>query len=102
MLEAENGAAALDALKAGPIDMVLMDVNMPVMDGLTATRAIRASREPWAGVPIIAVTAAAAEEDMRRSAEAGADAHVSKPIEISSLVEVLLQSLEQAAQRNAA
>jgi CheY-like chemotaxis protein len=74
MVEAENGAAALEALKASPIDMVLMDVNMPVMDGLTATRAIRASHEPWAGLPIIAVTAAAAAEDMRRSAEAGADA----------------------------
>ena len=102
MIEAEDGAAALEALRAGPIDMVLMDVNMPVMDGLTAMRAIRASGEPWAGLPIVAVTAAAAEEDVRRSAEAGADAHVSKPIEISSLVAVLLQTLEQPAKRDAA
>jgi two-component system, sensor histidine kinase len=102
LVEAENGAAALEALNAGPINMVLMDVNMPVMDGLTAMRAIRASGEPWAAVPMVAVTAAAAEEDARRSAEAGANAHVSKPIEISALVDVLLQTLERPAKRDAA
>ena len=102
MVEAENGVAALEALEAGPIDLVLMDVNMPVMDGLTAMRAIRASGEPWAAVPMVAVTAAAAEEDVRRSVEAGADAHVSKPIEISALVKVLLQTLEPPAKRTAA
>lgn len=75
---------------------------MPVMDGLTAMRAIRASGEPWAAVPMVAVTAAAAEEDVRRSVEAGADAHVSKPIEISALVKVLLQTLEPPAKRTAA
>jgi signal transduction histidine kinase/CheY-like chemotaxis protein len=103
IVEAENGAEAIEALKAGGIDVVLMDVNMPLMDGLTATRAIRASGEAWRSVAIVAVTAAAAEADVRRSAEAGADAHVSKPVELKALIETLLRVLEQReAERDAA
>jgi signal transduction histidine kinase/ActR/RegA family two-component response regulator len=103
VLEAENGAEAIDVLADDAVDVVLMDVNMPLMDGLTATRTIRASGEPWRDVPIVAVTAAAAEADVRRSAEAGADAHVSKPIELKALIEVLLDVLDRtAAERDAA
>jgi signal transduction histidine kinase/ActR/RegA family two-component response regulator len=94
VVEVTDGAEALEALKAGPFDLVLMDVNMPVLDGLTATRSIRASGERWAGVPVVAVTAAAAEEDVRRSLEAGADAHVSKPVQLEALLQVLIGVLE--------
>lgn len=100
--EAADGEAAIAALKRERFHAVLMDVNMPVMDGLSAMRAIRASGEPWARIPLIAVTAAATEEDVRRSAAAGADDHVSKPIELRELLCVLLKALGPAEKRDAA
>ena len=65
---------------AGRFDVVLMDVMMPRMDGCSAARAIRSLEDPEvAGVPILAITAAAFEEDRRRAAEAGMDGHIAKP-----------------------
>jgi CheY-like chemotaxis protein len=80
--EAEDGAIAVSKLKAGNHDLVLMDMQMPVMDGLEATRAIR-DWERERGLPrtpILALTASALDEDVRRALEAGADMHISKPI----------------------
>jgi CheY-like chemotaxis protein len=78
----EDGKAALDRLTTADFDLILMDVRMPVMDGLDATRAIRAiERERGAApIPIIALTANASLEDMERSRKAGCSAHLSKPI----------------------
>ncbi len=82
---AENGKDALDQFAAsapGAIDGILMDVRMPVMDGIEATRAIRALTRPDAKtVPILAMTADAFAEEQKRTIEAGMNAHLSKPID---------------------
>ena len=84
-----NGQELVDAfarVKPGEYDMILMDVQMPVMDGLEATRRIRSSENPLGQViPILAMTANAFLEDMQKSKEAGMDAHLSKPVDIDAL-----------------
>ena len=79
---AEDGKAAVDQFAGSDFDLILMDVRMPVMDGLGATRAIRAiERERGADpIPIIALTANASSQDIERSGVAGCNAHLSKPI----------------------
>ena len=90
---AKNGLLAVslfDASPAGYFDAILMDIRMPEMDGLQAANAIRALKRPDARtVPIIAMTANAYEEDVKKSAEAGMNAHLSKPIEPQLLYETL-------------
>ena len=84
-----NGQEIVDAfasVKPGEYDMILMDVQMPVMDGLEATRRIRSSENPLGRViPILAMTANAFLEDMQKSKEAGMDEHLSKPVDIDAL-----------------
>ena len=84
-----NGQEIVDAfanVKPGEYDMILMDVQMPVMDGLEATRRIRSGENPLGRViPILAMTANAFLEDMQKSREAGMDAHLSKPVDIAAL-----------------
>jgi PAS domain S-box-containing protein len=86
---AEDGAAALEAVTGGGYDLVLMDVNMPRMDGLEATRRIRDLAGPENAVPIIAVTANAAPEEVEACLKAGMTAFVAKPIRATELLEVL-------------
>jgi PAS domain S-box-containing protein len=91
----ENGAQAVDRWSEGGFDVILMDMQMPVMDGLTAIRLIRA-REAAAGLPhtpIYSLTANAMPEHARASREAGADGHLAKPIS----AEALLRTLSQGA-----
>jgi CheY-like chemotaxis protein len=92
--DAENGAIAVAKLKAGSYDLVLMDVQMPVMDGLEATRAIRdwENERGLARTPILALTASALDEDVRRTREAGVDMHVSKPIKKAVLIAAIRNS----------
>ena len=96
----ENGQEALDAFAAselGHYDAVLMDVRMPVLDGLGATQAIRALDRPDARtVPIIALTANAFDEDVQRSLQAGMSAHLSKPVEIEQLYDTLGRLIQVA------
>jgi CheY-like chemotaxis protein len=83
----ENGREALDALERGTVDLVLMDVQMPVMDGLEAIRAIRAKEQSSGGhLPIIALTAHAMKGDRERCIAAGADDYVTKPIRVAELL----------------
>ncbi|MBQ7563128.1 MAG: response regulator [Lachnospiraceae bacterium] len=90
---AENGQIAIDMFresKEGFYDAILMDVRMPVLDGLGATKAIRAlEREDARTVPIIAMTANAFDEDVQRSLQAGMNAHLSKPVEQDKLFSTL-------------
>ncbi len=83
---AENGQEALDAFAGGDFDIVFMDIQMPVMDGLEATRRIRAMGR---GVPIIALTAHALESDQRKSLEAGMNGHLAKPYRLQDLASTL-------------
>ena len=86
---AENGAIGVEKFKAGKYDLVLMDMHMPVMDGYTATREIR-KWEKEKGVkatPIIALTAYALKEELRKSIEAGCNDHITKPVKKEKLIE---------------
>ena len=98
---AVNGAEAVrmfEESKAGYYSAVLMDVRMPVMDGLDATRAIRALGHPDAKhIPIIAMTANVFDEDIEQSMEAGMDAHMSKPIEPDKLYETMARLINKRA-----
>lgn len=77
-----------------PFDLVLMDIQMPFMDGYEATRIIRASGITAETLPIVAITANAFEDDIRNCLNAGMQAHISKPVDISNLKTVLEQWLE--------
>ena len=94
---AENGAVAVEKIRTsapGRYDLVLMDVQMPVMDGYTATRQIRALEDPaLAGIPILAMTANAFDEDRRNALASGMNGFLSKPIMVGDLVQELRKIL---------
>lgn len=89
----ENGKEAFDKFtssEAGEYDIIFMDVQMPVMNGYEATKAIRAAGHPDSKtIPIIAMTANAFAEDVKAALDAGMNAHVSKPVDIDRIIEVL-------------
>ena len=104
---AENGKVAVDMVSAsqpGYYDAVLMDIQMPVMDGYEATRAIRGLPDKaLAGIPILAMTANAFKEDEQAAAEAGMQAHISKPIDVGAMMKTLtavLAKTENAEHRD--
>ena len=80
----------------GYYDLVLMDIQMPIMDGYEAVKHIRAlENEGLANIPIIAMTANAFEEDKRKALETGMDAYVSKPIDIDKMLETMMDILKK-------
>ncbi len=95
---AENGKMALERFAASEpafFDLILMDVRMPVMDGLTAAKKIRELDRPDAtGIPIIAMTANAYTEDVQKTKDAGMDLHLAKPIEPEMLYQTLTEQLQ--------
>jgi signal transduction histidine kinase/CheY-like chemotaxis protein/HPt (histidine-containing phosphotransfer) domain-containing protein len=92
---AANGAEAVDAVMRLPYDLVFMDVQMPVMDGLEATRLIRRLNPPDQGPRIVAMTADAMSDDRERCLDAGMDDFVAKPIRAESLLAVLQDGSSQ-------
>ncbi|MET3668005.1 ATP-binding protein [Caulobacter sp. 1776] len=91
---ADDGAQALKAIQIGDFDLVLMDVHMPGMDGLAASRAIRALPGPLAAIPIIALSADVLPEQIARCRAAGMDDHVGKPIRRDELFAAVARALE--------
>ena len=99
---AENGAEAVEKVKnskPGNYDLVLMDVQMPVMNGYEATKQIRALDDPaLAGITILAMTANAFDEDRKKAMECGMDGFLSKPIVIEELISILQKNLNQVSE----
>ena len=95
---AEDGTVAVDKMKSahqGQYDLILMDIQMPKMDGYEATRQIRALEENYnAQIPIVAMTANAFEEDREKAFEAGMNGHLAKPIKIPELMKTLNKVLK--------
>lgn len=95
---AEDGTIAVEKMrtaKPGQYDLILMDIQMPIMDGYEATRQIRKLENPeTANIPIVAITANAFEEDRQKALEAGMNEHVSKPIDMERLLEVVKKVLK--------
>ncbi|HYB90906.1 MAG TPA: response regulator [Candidatus Binataceae bacterium] len=98
--EAEDGAAAVEMFKAGKYDLVLMDMRMPVMDGLAATKAIREweRQNHLARTPIIALTASVLPETVHECLEAGCDSHVSKPVSRAMLFSAINRTARRPAE----
>ncbi len=97
--EACDGREALNAVSSEAFDLILMDVRMPVMDGLAASRAIRALADPASQTPILAVTAEAMPEDAARCLAAGMDGHLAKPVTQAKLYAAIDETLSAAASR---
>ncbi len=93
-----DGAQALQALQSGQFDLVLMDMLMPVLDGLSATRQWRAveAAEGRPRTPIVALTASAADTDAQQSLAAGCDAHLTKPLSLAALLQALARHARSA------
>ena len=100
---AENGKAAVELFEestAGIYSAILMDVRMPKMDGLEATKVIRSmDREDAKRIPIIALTANAFDEDVQRSVQAGMNAHINKPVEIEHLLRILGELIYESEEK---
>ena len=89
VIRAENGQQALEMLEAHPdVDIILMDMMMPVMDGYEAIRQIRAQEEHWK-LPILALTAKAMKDDKQKCIEAGANDYIAKPIDLDKVLSML-------------
>ena len=92
--KAYNGQEACEKLKTEDVQLVLMDIMMPVMDGLIATRIIRAMyRRDAKTIPIIAMTANAFDEDRKRSREAGMNGHIAKPVDAEKVEKTICSVL---------
>jgi len=97
---AENGLEGVKKFKAGSYDLVLMDIEMPIMDGYTATREIRKieKRKALSPIPILAISAYALKKEIDRSIEAGCNEHLSKPLKKAELLEALVRYAKVARQ----
>lgn len=98
IVEAANGAECLEQLANGGVDVVLMDVNMPVMDGVEATETIRRSAEPWSAIPIVGLTANAFEDQVKGYLAAGMDTCISKPVVQDELRSAIAEAVRSRGQ----
>lgn len=94
---ADDGSVAVEKMKSarlGQYDLILMDIQMPIMNGYEATRQIRRLNHPGVSdIPIIAMTANAFEEDKKAAMDAGMNGHIAKPIDVEKLIETLKEIL---------
>ena len=91
-IRAEDGSMCVDKLKEKPegyFDMILMDIQMPNINGYTATKMIRGLKDSKAQIPIIAMTANAYEEDRQKAHEAGMNGFIAKPLDVDEMIRVL-------------
>ncbi|WDE12382.1 ATP-binding protein [Thalassomonas haliotis] len=93
---ADNGQKAIESLAEHEVDVILMDIQMPVMDGLTATKQIR-SQDKYRELPIIAMTAHARDEDREKSFAVGMNKHISKPVKVDVLRRSILEVVKSVA-----
>ncbi len=98
--EAANGAEALAKLSAQPVDLILTDINMPVMDGLKLVGFVR-QNEKLKDIPIVIITTKGADEDRERGLALGANAYIPKPIQASSLMQIVRKLLAESAAKPA-
>ncbi len=101
--EACDGQEAVDKVRGsapGDYDLVLMDIQMPVVNGYEATKAIRRLDSPQASIPIIALTANAFDDDRKNAKEAGMDGHLAKPVDIELLVKTIEETLSSEPQES--
>ncbi len=96
VIEATNGLQAMECLETRSIDLALMDINMPEMDGYTLTSRIKANPR-FANLPIVAVTANVMRGDRERSLQAGCDGYIQKPIDIDTLSQQIERFLTRGA-----
>lgn len=96
MMEAVNAEDAIRKLESGEVDLILMDINMPGVDGYTLTARIK-SIEKYSRIPIIAVTANVMRGDREKSLEAGCDGYIQKPIDIDTLAQQIERFLIRSA-----
>ncbi len=96
ILEATNGREALNVMKEKKVDLVFMDIRMPVMDGIRATEIIRSHTE-WSHIPIVALTASATEFEEHKFTQKGFDNYLRKPATLSEILTVLMQYLKYDA-----
>ena len=104
LVTVENGREAVDAFVGGGFDLVLMDMQMPVMDGLTATAAIRAheAEKGWPRTPLLMLTANAMAEHVEAGRQAGSDGHVTKPVTLDRLFDAIRTAVNRAEEPAAA
>ena len=96
MVDASDAAEALECLNKGRLDLILMDINMPEMDGYALTTKIRGMPK-FSDIPIVAVTANVMRGDREKSLEAGCDGYIQKPIDIDTLVQQIERFLRRSA-----
>jgi len=94
VLEAPNAATALRILQASPPDLILMDINLPEVDGYSLTAQIRALPD-YSHIPIIALTANVMRGDRERTLEAGCDGYIQKPVDVDVLPDQIRQFLQE-------
>lgn len=94
IIEAVDGVDALKKLQAEEVDMILTDINMPVMDGLKLVTLVK-SNPRLRDIPIVIITTEGAQEDRDKGLQLGADAYVSKPIQSSGLLKIITEILEK-------
>jgi len=96
IVEAADGVEALKKLQKETVDLMLVDINMPVMDGLKLLSIVRQNPE-YQKIPVIIITTEGAEEDRKRGLALGADAYITKPVHSSTLIQTITEILNRSA-----